>query len=174
MERNDQLSFYTIPFAWGRAVWCITFAFFALWVGVSGGLLFAIFTGENVMALTLSCILFNVVMLAVMLVCEGYAPQRLEIGADSIVVLRRYDSINIYRSQLKSIERLPDDALRYALRAGGVGGLFGYFGRFYTRKLGYFSLYATRLDNLFLLTRYDGGRIVLSCDEPHLMEHFLQ
>ena len=159
-------SFYTIPFVWSRSVWVITFAFFIIWVGLSGYMLYEIFTqAENTEPL-IGLILFNLIMLPTMLACEGLAPQRLEIGESQIVVLRRYKSVVINRDEIKSVEQLPANAMRGAIRTGGVGGLFGYYGKFYTRSIGSFSLYATGSENLFLIRKWNGTNIVISCAEP--------
>lgn len=165
--------FYTVPFVWSRSVWVITFVFFILWAALSGYMLYEIFTQTEVTAPIIGLLLFNVIMLPTMLACEGLAPQRLEVGESQIVVLRRYNSVVIRRDEVKSVERLPDNALRGAIRTGGVGGLFGYFGNYYSRSIGSFSLYATGSDNLFLIRKWDGKNIVINCAEPDKMEIFL-
>ena len=121
----------------------------------------------------ISLLLFNAIMLPMILACEGYAPQRLEIWESQIVVLRRYKSIVITRDEIKSVERLPANALRGAIRTAGVGGLFGYYGSYYSRSIGPFKLYATSFDNLFLIRKWDGKSIVLSCAEPDKMDIYL-
>ena len=146
--------------------------FFALWVGVSGWMLYEIVVAEDATSSLVSLILFNVVMLPTMLLCEGYAPQRLEVGESQIVILRRYKSVTIHRNEIKSVERLPENALRGAIRTGGVGGLFGYYGNYYSRNIGKFTLYATTFDNLFLIRKWDGNSVVISCAEPDKMEGF--
>lgn len=166
-------SFYTVPFVWSRSVWVITFAFFIIWVGLSGYMLYEIFTqAENTEPL-IGLIIFNLIMLPTMLACEGLAPQRLEIGESQIVVLRRYKSVVINRDEIKSVEQLPANAMRGAIRTGGVGGLFGYYGKFYTRSIGSFSLYATGSENLFLIRKWNGTNIVISCAEPDKMKGYL-
>ncbi len=161
--------FYTVPFVWSKTVWVITFATFALWIGVSIFQLYQIFMAEAAGAPIVSLVVFNVIMLPMILLCEGYAPQRLEIGESKLVILRRYKSVVIHRHEILRIERLPDRTLKSTVRTFGVGGLFGYFGRFYAGKIGSFSLYATRLDNLFLIELVDGRKIVVSCAEPERM-----
>ena len=163
--------FYTVPFVWSRSVWVITFSFFILWVGISAFMLYEIFTQtENTNSL-IGLIVFNLIMLPTMLACEGLAPQRLEIGESQIVVLRRYQSIVIDRNEIKSIEKLPENAMRGAIRTCGVGGLFGFYGKYYTRSIGPFSLYATGSDNLFLIRKWDGKNVVVACAEPDKMEY---
>ena len=152
----------------------MTFACFALWIGLSGWFLFQILTTEgNDAALLGSLILVNVIFLPTILACEGLAPQRLEIGADAIVILRRYKSIVLERENIKSIEPLTKRDMRGAIRTCGVGGLFGYFGYYYSNKLGSFKLFATSFDNLYLIKLWSGKTIVLSCAEPDKMDKFL-
>ena len=165
--------FYTVPFVWNKTLWVMTFAVFALWIGVSGYQLYEIFTQDNVTEPLIALILFNVVMLPTILLCEGLAPQRLEIGDDKIVVLRRYRSIVLHREEIKSIEYVSKLAFRGAIRTFGVGGLFGYFGRYYAPALGSFKLYATSFQNLYLIKKWSGESIVISCAEPDKIENFL-
>ena len=164
--------FYTVPFVWSRSVWVITFSFFILWVVISAIMLYEIFAqAENVEPL-IGLIIFNVIMLPTMLACEGLAPQRLEIGESQITILRRYRSVTILREEVKSVERLPENAMSRAIRTGGVGGLFGFYGKYYTRGIGSFSLYATGSKNLFLIRKWDGENIVVACAEPDKMDYF--
>ena len=151
----------------------MTFSLFLLWIGASGLLVYEACTVEDSAAPLVSLLVFNAIMLPMMLFCEGYAPQQLEVGHSKIVILRRYNSVVIPREDICRVERLPDDALRFAVRTCGVGGLFGYFGKYYSRKIGSFSLYATRLDNLYLVRRRDGKLIVFSCADPDKMEGWL-
>ena len=112
-------------------------------------------------------------MLLAMLVCEGLAPQRLEIGEDKIVILRRYKSVTINRSEIKSVQHLSKRDFSNTVRVFGVGGLFGYFGRYYSSKLGTFQLFATSFQNLYLIKKWNGKSIVISCAEPDKMEMYL-
>ncbi len=164
--------FYTVPFVWSKTVWITTFSFFILWVGVSGYMLYMIFSQTDNTEHLVGLVLFNVIMLPTMLACEGLAPQRLEVGESQIVILRRYKSVTISRDEVKSVEQLPQGAMRGAIRTCGVGGLFGFFGKYYTRSIGSFSLYATSSENLFLIRKWDGKNIVVACAEPDKMSHF--
>ena len=168
-------SFYTVPFVWDRTLWVTTFLFFILWVGVSGYMLYAIFAQpEAAKEYIFSLIVFNLIMLPTMLACEGLAPQRLEIGENQIVILRRYKSVVINRDEIRSVEPLPKSAMRGAIRTGGVGGLFGYYGNYYSRSIGSFKLYATSSTNLFLIRKWDGKSVVISCAEPDKMKGYLE
>ena len=86
---NDK-KFYTVPFVWSRTLWVMTFALFIFWAGYSAWSLWKIYTSEESISFLVALILFNVVMLPTVLICEGLAPQRLEVGEKRLVILRRY------------------------------------------------------------------------------------
>ena len=164
--------FYTVPFVWDKTLWVMTFVVFIFWFGFSAWNLWQIFTVEDTHAPLVTLILLNVIMLPTVLACEGLAPQRLEVGEDKLVILRRYKSITIYADEVFSVDPLPKNALSGAIRTFGVGGLFGYFGSYSKSNLGSFKLYATSLDNLFLIRLVNGKKIVISCAEPDKMNLF--
>jgi hypothetical protein len=164
--------FYTVPFVWNKMLLIMTFAMFGLWIGYSAWMLWEIFTTDNDSGALVALIIFNLTMLPLVILCEGLAPQRLEIGKRHLVILRRYKSITIYADEVLSVEQLPKGALRYATRTFGVGGLFGYFGSYYKSNIGAFQLYATSFDNLFFITLVNGKKIVISCSEPEKMSYF--
>lgn len=164
--------FYTVPFTWNKTLWVMTFALFGLWLAYSVWMLWLIYNSDDATGALTSLILFNVVMLPTVIICEGLAPQRLEIGEKRVVILRRYKSITIYADEVLSVEALPKNALRGAIRTGGVSGFFGWYGNFYIGKFGAFKLYATSFENLFLIRLINGKKVVISCSEPDKMAHF--
>lgn len=168
---NDK-KFYTVPFVWSRTLWVMTFALFIFWAGYSAWSLWKIYTSEESISFLVALILFNVVMLPTVLICEGLAPQRLEIGEKRLVILRRYKSITIRADEVISVEPLHKNVLRGAVRTGGVAGFFGWYGNYYVGKIGAFKLFATNFDNLFLIRLINGKKIVISCSEPEKMSHF--
>jgi hypothetical protein len=170
----SEKGFYTVPFVWNKTLWVMTFAVFALWIGVSVWSLWKLNTSSDATPFLIELIVFNVIMLPVILICEGLAPQRLEISKKQLVILRRYKSITIRADEVLSVDKLPKNALRGAVRTWGVGGFFGYFGRYYQGSIGSFQLYATSFDNLFLIRLANGKKIVISCSEPEKMKEFAE
>jgi hypothetical protein len=168
-KSNDKL-FYTVPFVWDKKLWVMTFAMFALWIGFMGWLLWEIHASDYSKEMIIELIVLNVIMLPLMIVCEGLAPQRLEIYEKKLVILRRYKSVVIHADEVLSIDRLPKNALRGAVRTWGVGGFFGYFGHYYNGLIGAFKLYATSSDNLYQIRLANGKKIVISCSEPELLD----
>jgi hypothetical protein len=97
------------------------------------------------------------------------APRAFAVEGGAIRIERRLREIAIPLHAVRSAGLLPAGALRRAVRLGGSGGLFGYYGRFWSRSLGAFRLYATRRDGLVRIDTAD-ERFVLSPDAP---ERFL-
>ena len=159
---------YTLPFVWSKTVWAFTLIFFAGSVIYIGMLVYLIFNGTTIAAVA-GLIVALPVLVGIMIFCEGYSPQRLEISQSQITVLRRYDSITIPRSLILSIVPLEPKDIKRVYTDGGCAGLFGYFGGFRSKLLGRFKMYATSMDNLYLITLSDGRKIVIGCTEPKLL-----
>jgi len=98
------------------------------------------------------------------------APRAFAVEAGEVRIERPLRPIAIPIRSIRSAGLLPRAALRGALRLGGSGGLFGYYGRFWSRSLGAFRLYATRRDGLVRIDTPE-ERFVLSPEAP---ERFLE
>lgn len=160
---------HTLQFVWSRTVWVITFGYFIMAVAVIGLLIAAIAQGA-VAAGVIGLVVALPILIVIALYCEGYSPQRLELSASQITVLRRYNSITIPRSTILSITPLTRQDMRWTMALGGCGGLYGYFGTFSNRSMGQFTMYATTMENLYLIRTADGQKVVISCSEPDLLQ----
>lgn len=159
---------HTLQFNWSRTVWVITFGFYIVAVAVIGLLIATIAQGA-VAAGVIGLVIALPIFIAIALYTEGYSPQRLEVSASQITILRRYNSVTIPRSAILSITPLTKQDMRWTTSMGGCGGLYGYFGTFTNRRLGQFTMYATAMENLYLITTADGKKCVINCSEPQLL-----
>ena len=160
---------YTLPFNWSRAVWVVTTIYYLLCVAIVAVLIWAIVQGAvvgGVVGLAIAVPL----LVAIALYCEGYAPQRLEVSAAKITILRRYDSVTILTSTILTIEKLDPKDIQWLTTMGGCGGLYGYFGSYSSRRLGQFKMYSTSLDNLLLVHTADGAKTVIGCADAALLK----
>ena len=160
---------YTLPFRWSKAVWAITLLYYIGAIVLIGLLIRLLFSGA-IFAGIIALIIATPIVVGIVVYCEGYSPQRLEISASQITILRRYNSITILRSTIVSTRALQQKDMSWTINLGGCGGLYGYFGSFKNRQLGEFSLYATAMDNLYLITLSNGQKVVIGCDEPKLLQ----
>jgi Bacterial PH domain len=95
----------------------------------------------------------------------AFSPRGYAIEAGRLRIERPLRAIEVPLASIRAAGALPDDAFRGAMRVAGSGGLFGYYGRFWSRRLGAFRLYATRRTGLVLVdTATD--RFVLAPEPP--------
>ncbi|MCF0060267.1 PH domain-containing protein [Dyadobacter chenwenxiniae] len=95
----------------------------------------------------------------------AFRPVDYRITADKLIIRRPLNEVVIQRSDIATVEAVESDRLRWSLRTFGVGGLFGYFGKFYNPKIGSMTWYATRRNNAVLIKTVKGKNIIVTPDE---------
>ena len=60
---------------------------------------------------------------------------------------------------------ISNNDMGLTIRTFGVGGLFGYFGKFFNSKIGRLTMYGTRRNNTVLIET-DNKKIILTPDDP--------
>ena len=96
-----------------------------------------------------------------------FRPQGYIITDEALIIKRSVSPVTILRSNITSTEQLSNNSLSGSIRLFGVGGLFGYFGKFSNRKLGTMTWYATRRNsNVVVVITADQKKIILTPDEP--------
>lgn len=107
----------------------------------------------------IAALLVGVVVLAALLAPRGFV-----VGHDSLTVERRLLPIEIPLRSIQRVETIEPRRLSGTIRTFGSGGLFGTYGRFWSRKLGHFRMYATRSDGFVLVDA--GALFVLTPSTP--------
>lgn len=102
---------------------------------------------------------------AILLGSWALAPRGFALRAGELRVERPLLSLRIPLRSIRAVDLLPGDGLAGALRTAGNGGLFGYYGRFWSRALGSFRMYATRRDRL-VRVETDEAVYLLSPEPP--------
>lgn len=98
-------------------------------------------------------------------------PVQYELTAGEVIIRRQAEKVTISRQEIAKAE-IPDrQRMGTPVRTFGVGGLFGYFGKFYSSRIGSMTWYATRRDRIILIETIHSRRIIISPDEP---EKFLE
>ncbi|MFM2361037.1 MAG: hypothetical protein RLY16_3030 [Bacteroidota bacterium] len=95
-----------------------------------------------------------------------FRPIRYSITDEKLIIHRPLLDIKIDRTTIEKVEQLENDQLSCAVRIFGVGGLFGYWGKFSNSKIGSMTWYATRRSNAVLVTTIHNKKIVLTPNEP--------
>jgi hypothetical protein len=99
-------------------------------------------------------------LLIVPIVLLGYAwsPRGYVVANGAITIRRLIGSVTIPLTQVSGARRATEDDLRGCIRLFGSGGLFGYYGKFRTSKLGVCTWYVTNRGNMVVLT---GAKTIL-------------
>ena len=105
-----------------------------------------------------------VVFIATIIGGLGYMPIRLTIENDKITLHRLFGTIHIPIKDIIEIKAITSSETAFSIRIFGSGGLFGYLGKFKNKKLGYYTMYATDINELILI-RTDRKTYVFSCKD---------
>jgi hypothetical protein len=95
-----------------------------------------------------------------------YMPLDYKISNEELIIHRLVKSIHIPRNNIVSAESVDKEMISWSLRTMGVGGLFGYYGRFMNYRIGNMIWYATRKDRAVLIRTVNDEKIILTPDEP--------
>ena len=93
------------------------------------------------------------------------APRGFAIRDRELRVERALLPVRIPLASIRSVGPLPAEQASGMMRLGASGGLFGHFGRYWSRRLGAFRMYASRRSGLVLLETV-GENFVLSPGDP--------
>ena len=94
-----------------------------------------------------------------------FRPISYTITDQEVIVNRLWKSVIINRKDIQNVEILDKDFSKRTVRTFGVGGMWGYFGKFIHDIVGAMTWYVTRRDKMVLLRLIDGKRLVLSPDD---------
>ena len=97
-----------------------------------------------------------------------------EITPGEFIIHRLLSDVRIDRVSIQHVEIIPREQIGNAIRTFGVGGLFGYFGKFYSSKMGTMTWYATRRNNTVLIQTNTNKKIIVTPDEPEKLMAGLQ
>ena len=115
---------------------------------------------------TTAPIITMIFFLIIYFLAFAFRPIKYEISETQLIVRRLLLDVKIYRNQIEKVELLDKEKVSKSIRIFGVGGLFGYYGKFANSRLGNMSWYATRKDKIVLVTTRKNRKIILTPDEP--------
>jgi len=106
------------------------------------------------------------IVFLVYLFCFLYRPIDYRTTDNKLIINRLIKKVILDKSEVLNVVLLTNDDLKWTIRTFGVGGLFGYFGKFRNSKIGNMTWYATRRNNAILINLKDGQKIVITPDNP--------
>lgn len=111
------------------------------------------------------------IMLTAVLVCYLFAPVYYELNKDGLIIKRKAKDRKLKFTDIIDVRLMDKVESKGIIRTFGVGGLFGYFGKFVSLKLGAMNWYTTQRKNRILITLNDGEKIVVTPDDTGLIEN---
>lgn len=100
-----------------------------------------------------------------------FAPLGFTVDPVGIIVHRLGPNIYIRHEEIAAIQRIEAVQIGLGIRVFGSGGFFGFFGSFYSRRLGRFRGCITNRRDLVLIELQDGTKLVLS---PYPADAFVE
>ena len=108
--------------------------------------------------------LLGVLLVVVLVLSAVLAPRAYLIERSRLTIERGWLPIQLPLSDIKDARLMERTELRGSIRTLASGGLFGIYGRFWSRSLGHFRMYARRADGFVLIDA--GTRYVVSPESP--------
>ncbi len=102
----------------------------------------------------------------------AYSPLGFEIKTNCVVIVRKIKPVLIGLDKIKEVKVDLSAASLMCLRLFGSGGLFGFFGTFYSRQLKVHKRYVTCRKNSVLIVA--DKKYVITPDKPDLFVQLLQ
>lgn len=118
--------------------------------------------GNNAVSTVVGIVLFVVYFL-----CLGLKPRGYTLTGSELVISRIFSNVHIPREDMETVEAFSQERRR-AIRIFGVGGLFGYFGKYGVEGQGPMTWYVTRKDRMVLIALRGEKKIVISPDDREL------
>ncbi len=108
------------------------------------------------------------ILLAV-LVAALYVLRTKEIAVDDtgITIERGTNPVFVSFNDIKEIKIISRPERGIVFRTFGNGGIFGYTGRYYSKKLGNMTWYCTNRKKYVLIAKKDGRNLVISPDDAN-------
>lgn len=105
-------------------------------------------------------------LVLIYLIAFAFRPVNYQLSGEQLIIQRPLTNVKIQREHIKSIVLLDKKTLYGTIRTLGVGGLFGYYGKFANGNLGIMTWYATRKDRAVLVQTIDNRKIIITPDDP--------
>jgi len=100
-----------------------------------------------------------------------YAPKGYSVNKHGICIKRAIGSFIIKLDEIVQVTVFPENKIKSTIHTFGVGGMFGYYGKFHTSGIGHITFYATQRKNLILIQTTQAKKIVISPDNPAFLDY---
>jgi Bacterial PH domain len=111
---------------------------------------------------------FTIILSFTLFISYLYSPRYYSTTETDFIVKRPIGDVKIARKDILKTESIH--SLKWSVRTFGVGGFFGYFGKFYNSTIGSMTWYATKRHDYVLITTSNNKIIVTPDERDDLMK----
>lgn len=108
--------------------------------------------------------------LTVLIISWALHPNGYSINDDRLIIHRPFSKVYFHVREIEKILSPTNEEMRWTMRTFGNGGLFGIYGKFWNKKFGSMTWYATRRSNYILLELKNQRKIVLTPDDVSMKQ----
>ena len=144
-----------------KLAWIVTIIVTILFVGAAALQLALIKQMDSIVPATIS-----IGLLLIYAIAFAFRPAGYTVSNDQLIIHRPVKDVKIMKSDIQNAQVITKKDIGWAVRTFGVGGLFGYYGKFANSTIGNMTWYATRRDKPVLITTADNKKIIVTPDEP--------
>ncbi|UCD51343.1 MAG: hypothetical protein JSW27_01665 [Phycisphaerales bacterium] len=149
--------------SWSAMTWLVTLAVVVVVVVATGAVLTKaerVSPEDESARLRLTAVALILPM--ILMICVLFAPLGYTIDDVGIVINRLGPNICILYSEVAEIRLINRRDLGFGVRLCASGGFFGFYGRFWSTRMGRFQAYVTDTKHLVLITRIDATKLLIS------------
>ena len=100
--------------------------------------------------------------------CYLFRPVCYVVGKTGLTIKRPLKDYHLDLIKIKNVTMASDESMKWTARIFGVGGLFGYFGKFSNQTFGSMTWFATQRKNYLVLETTNNRKIVLTPDNMEM------
>ena len=107
--------------------------------------------------------------IAIILGSYLFSPRKYELQNGQLIIKRLIGAKVINLTDIIEIRKINRGEMTGTIRTFGVGGLFGYYGKFHNSTFGHMTYYVTQRKNMILLKTKDEKKIIISPDDVNMI-----
>ncbi len=134
-------------------------------VGVLFVLIILLQVGASLQGNFIAAMVTGIFFSAIFLLSYLYHAREYTVSSSQLIINRPISNVVIERTAIQSVRIVSSSEMGAVIRTFGVGGLFGYFGKFASSSIGKMTWYATRRDHYVLIRLTSGENIIVTPDE---------
>lgn len=119
-------------------------------------------------------ILSVIAILGIYAFCYLFRPVKYVVEKNRLTIKRPLKDHYLELNKIKNAYITDKETMKWTIRTFGVGGLFGYYGKFRNKNFGNMTWFATKRHNYVVLETTNNRKIVLTPDDINMVKEIEQ